>query len=403
MRRFLYLSPYFPPQSRVGALRPFKFARHLPALGWAPIVLSDRYGPPPHKQGLLEALPPSVEVHQDWSSPRGRGLRDWLGAKWPSGDVLPLGMHRLDMRHALKASTELLRRAPDCEAIMVNADPFAAMLVGAELRRRTGLPLIQDLRDPWTPCELRRPRRDRARQAWIRRLEAKALGAASAVILNTETARRDYRAEFPEIPSERLHVLRNHGDPSYTTPGTPPEFQRFTVLFLGGLRRFVEGGELVDALEALGPSWDGQIVVTGAIPEATRRAAADKGVQDKLLQLPPVPLSEIAGWMDRADLLLVVGNHTRQRIPAKVYEYANSRRPILAVHDSPELKQLLESLGGATSVGLGDRDGLIAALREARLAGRARSVARADHGLDSASASARLAAILDAVTEEARP
>ena len=41
LRRFLYISPYFPPQLKVGALRPLKLLRYLEPRGWAADVLCD--------------------------------------------------------------------------------------------------------------------------------------------------------------------------------------------------------------------------------------------------------------------------------------------------------------------------------------------------------------------------
>ena len=74
------------------------------------------------------------------------------------GDEAPLGEHALDLPHALRAARTLLREhRPD--VILVNADPFAATLLGARLARESGVPLILDLRDPWALCELRRPMR----------------------------------------------------------------------------------------------------------------------------------------------------------------------------------------------------------------------------------------------------
>lgn len=397
MRRFLYISPYFPPQRRVGALRPLKFARHLPALGWAPTVLTQAPADPPSDAALLEALPPEVELHGGWGRPPGV-IGRWLRARFPSGDVIPLGHHRLDLAAAGASARALLARDARLEAIVVNADPYAALVLGAELSRETGLPLIQDLRDPWSPCEVRRPHRDRLRQRWIERLERAALAPAAAIVLNTETARADYRRAFPDIPPERFHVIRNHGDPTLVAHGAAPRFSRFTALFLGGFRRFVEGVDLLEALAALPPETELDLVVTGAVPESTRSAARSLGVERRLHVRPPVPLTEVGPWMDAADLLVVLSNATRQRIPAKVFEYATSSRPILAVHDNPELEGLLAGLGGAASVSRGDREGLTRALAAAAAAGRGRTVARSDLGLDSARAAAALAELLDRVT-----
>jgi hypothetical protein len=258
--------------TRVGALRPLKFARHLPAFGWAPVVLCDLWRDDPVDSSLLEAVPSSTVVVRDWARtsagnmraleargsgpfpepnvagrPTARRRRGWR----PSPEWLPLGVHMFDIPHARRAARDVLRRYPDCRAIVVNADPYAAMIVGAELARTTGLPLVQDLRDPWAVCELRRPERPAAQRLLVDRLERWAFERAAKVVLNTETTLADVRAHYPDLPPERFTCIRNHADPELIAGGTHPGFDRFTALFLGNLRRHVEGDVLLRALERL--------------------------------------------------------------------------------------------------------------------------------------------------------
>lgn len=401
LRRFLYLSPYFPPHTRVGALRPLKFVRHLPAFGWAPVVISDAQVDGHQDPKLVELVPSSTEVYRTWSHPTVPSLERWLRARWPSDDVLPLSHHRLDLRSGERAAKAALRAHPECRAIVVNADPFAALLVGARLSKATGLPLIQDLRDPWSPCELRRPHRDRLRQAWITRLERQALGPASAIVLNTETARDDYRRAFPEIPQDRFHVIRNHADDSITRQGQQPRFDHFTALFLGNFRRFVTGETLLAAMARLGPEQALDLVVTGSFPDAMRAQLHRLGLDERVHALPSVPFVETGPWMAAADLLVSVSHRVQQRIPAKIYEYASSPTPILALHDNPELSRMLDGLAGAESAGLDDVEEVTTALRRALARGRSQKFERRGHGLDSATAAGCLASLLDAVSEGA--
>ena len=68
MHDFLYLTPYFPPQGRVGALRPLKFCRHLPSLGWRPIVLTDLWSGATLNRRLYEAVPSDIPIVYDYSA-----------------------------------------------------------------------------------------------------------------------------------------------------------------------------------------------------------------------------------------------------------------------------------------------------------------------------------------------
>jgi hypothetical protein len=440
LRRFLYVSPCFPPQSRVGALRPLKFARHLPDHGWAPVVLTDLSPEDAIDTSLGAQVPVSTVVHRTYSRRAApteaqvqAGELPWevdSGGKplslpaykkllppalrneyrsrsfwWPSPELLPLGHYSPDIPHAIRAGRAALATHPDCEAIVVNADPWAALLVGRSLAQRSGLPLVLDLRDPWSVCELKRHRRPLPQRWLVDRLERMCVQAAARVIVNTETTLADYRAHYPDVPAERFDVIRNHGDPALIGEGSYPAQPAFTALFLGNFRRFVSGDILIDAVgqlhERLG--WGPEqlrLMVTGRLPAAARARAARLGVTDMLVDHPFVPYREIGTFMQTADLLVSLNHRTRQRVPAKIYDYLMSDRPMLVVADNPELQRMLGAVDGVDLHGLDDLHGVAASLERAVLAGRGRQIPRRGLGFDSATASAKLARILDVVTRE---
>lgn len=415
MKHFLYLTPYFPPQSRVGALRPLKFARHLPALGWTPVVLCDLWPGAATLAPLLDAVPPQIPVIRDYSaraahtslqppppsqgSPRRQApwWERWIPEALNNPELIPLGEHSVHIWHALHAARRVLERHP-CQAIVVNADPYAAMVVGALLARQTGLPLIHDLRDPWAPCELRRPRRPAPIRQLVDALERWTFAPASHVILNTEATLRDYRAHYPDLPPERFSCIRNHSDAALIQQGQHPGFDRFTLLFLGGFRRFVEGAPLLDllaSLKARGVSAQQlQLVVTGAILESTWEMARQRGVEDMLRKHEPVPYHQIGAIMEAADVLVALNNRTTQRIPAKFYDYATTQRPILVMADNPELGQLLHQHKGQL-FGLDEGAQAAEQVWAWMQQGRHLDVERDASDLSTQRASQRLAAVLD--------
>src|SRR5262245_42563463 len=63
MKRILLIAYHFPPDSAVGALRPLKFAKYLPAYGWEPYILTVK---PSYYEGLdasrLEEVPTPSRV-----------------------------------------------------------------------------------------------------------------------------------------------------------------------------------------------------------------------------------------------------------------------------------------------------------------------------------------------------
>ncbi|MCB9739666.1 MAG: glycosyltransferase [Deltaproteobacteria bacterium] len=430
MRRLLLISPCFPPQSRVGALRPLKFARHMTQHGWVPAVLADLWSGTATDPDLLAAVPDSTIVVRDYSrratpafaafeaasrrpapaeAPRVRGPSQrgenasprWLPALLDNPELIPLGEHAPRMPYALRAARRVLERYP-CDAIMVNADPFAACLVGARLKRETGLPLIIDLRDPWALCELRRPMRPLPIRALIDRLERDVVRTADRVILNTETTLQDYRAHYPDLPPERFTCIRNHADRELIGHGSHPGFDRYTLLFLGNFGRFIKADVLIRVLAELRrrgiDEKSVQLVVTGNFPETSWRMAQGMGVAAMIHLHTHVPYRQIGAIMDAADLLvLLIQPRGRQRLAAKLFDYLVSERPVLAISESVELRDLLARSGAGSAFDYAEISAIADHIASEIAAGRGRRVTRNAVGATSEEATAALCGHLDAI------
>jgi len=363
MRRFLYISPFFPPLCRVGAFRPLKFARHIPDFGWQPIVLCDLWPGANTDNQLTTAIPKSTIVLREYSKhatiaekqltslsvslskkeksiPKKR-IGIFAGREW-----LPMGDAVFNIPHALQSAKEAIEKY-NCKAIMVNADPVAALLVGARLSKETGLPFIADLRDPWGPCELRLPLRPFYTR-WIEKyFESKAVKQSSKVILNTNITLDQYKGDFPNIPANKFTMIRNHGDKELIYSGNSPlpEFDKFTLLFLGSFSRFVKADPLLHLLVELkqkGISNEQfQLTLTSPLDYNSELLAKNLDVYNYISCIPTISYLDVGRLMDNADILTMI-LPTKQRIQAKFYDYLFSERPILAISDSqPELSKIL--------------------------------------------------------------
>ncbi len=437
MRRVLWLSPYFPPQTRVGALRPLKFVRHLGALGWESVVLCDLRPEDATQAQLAAMIPSDVHVIRNWSrvaqgtersllrardaapsaaaapqaarsdarsGPVKVATDAWAGfgaklAQELNPEWLPLGEHLTRMPYALGAARRALEAFPS-SAIIVNADPFAATLVGAQLAAEAKLPLIVDLRDPWALCELRRPMRPLLQRALVDRLERGVVEQAAKVILNTEVTLDDYRRHYNDLPASRFTCIRNHGDAELVSAGSHPGFDRFTLLFLGNFGRFIKADVLIRVLAELRARGVGpeqlQLVVTGAIPEESLRMARGMGADLYLRPHGHVPYPEIGAIMAAADLLvLLVQPRGRQRIAAKFFDYLTAERPVLAISESQELASLISASGAGTTHGYADVPGIADAIAAAIAAGRQQVRPRSPIGATSPEAAQALADVLE--------
>jgi len=423
MRQFLYITPYFAPQTQVGALRPLKFARHLEHFGWQPVILCDLWPGDQMDIGLEAAVPASVPILRDYSHraqetyqklhaatrPDDRPGRttNRIGDKLPkwmnNPELLPLGEHSPDMPWAWRAAHRALRQFPKIEAILVNADPFAASVVGAWLSRETGLPLIQDFRDIWAPCNLRRPRRPPP-WLWLEdKLERFCFEHAAHIVINTATSLRDYLKFYADLPAERFSVIRNHFDADLVSHGQHAGFDRYTLLHLGNFSRFRVADPLVRAVAEVVrrgiPKEALQVVSTGAFGADALALAAELGVAELFRTEPSLPYHEIGAILQACDLTVMIAEpDADQRIASKFYDYLGCGRPMLAISDNPESSDILRSCGAGAQFGHRDVAGMADFIQREVQLGRQRAVARPLDGLTSRDASAKLARLLDDVT-----
>jgi glycosyltransferase involved in cell wall biosynthesis len=380
MRRYLMITPYFPPMARSGAKRALFLSRHMEDHGWQPVVLAAPVVEDSTDERLNQAVPGSTPVHRLYAGPL-RLARRLLPAKAPKATknnaapgplgrwarqraaefgitiyFTPFDRYILDVPAATLAGAHLVRRY-GAEAIHVSADPFTACYTGVAVKALTGRPLVLDLRDPWALHDGKMALRPRPTAWLVHRLERFCFEHADRVVLNTEAAAERYREHYRgEFPGERFTAIRNSFDPELFEEVDPEPLDRFTLLYFGTSRLFVHLDELLAGFarfierDRLDPR-QVQLLLLGEM-DADDLAAAEKlGVKDYVHLRPPVPLARSMRYLRAADLLvLVIQDSCVLQIPGKLYDYLAAGRPILAVSANEEVNRLLAETGAGFGV-----------------------------------------------------
>jgi hypothetical protein len=359
MRRFLLISPYFPPSAVIGAKRPLNFVRHLPKLGWEPVVLA---APPEGSKldtDLLSLVPPSTIVSRRYRGAiaERRGARRRPSKRAAAGSstrtlevrtsyLTPLDRFVWWTPTAVKEGLRLIREHK-LEAIVVNADPWSGLLAGHLLHRMTKLPWIADMRDPWSLHESKMSLRPAPSREAVRRLEARFLRTTAKTVLNCESAYRAYvRAYSDRIESDRFTYIRNAFDESIYETGSEEKRTPFTLTYFGSFKPFVGAEPILSGFgrflqqRKLGPT-DARLRVIGGpvFPEELSR----HGIAGHVDLEPALPLPSALRALRAADAVTcVVEPTTPLVIPGKLYDYLAARRPILAISANDEVNQIIE-------------------------------------------------------------
>lgn len=374
MKTILIAAYLFPPEGGAGTQRAAKFAKYLRELGHRPLVLT----------GPLEGL--SVRSGDKFDRSL---LADVEGVEVfrvpPINASGGTGMHGIEswIRPATEAGARIVS-AHGVDAILVTMSPFSLAYAGQALRRATRVPLIYDLRDPWTldGWPLYRSVLDWWRDRY---LMLRTLGEADGVIANTPEAGRCLRELLPKLDESRLCVIPNGYDAAdfegaLEQAGADPA--KFHLVHTGTLhskalyppagalaavKRFVnyraetivrEGRTALHVLRAMrrlregGHELAGQLrlVLVGSRDALTERCVAESGVADQVELTGYLEHRASVAWLRRADALFLplhgLPPGARSRIvPGKAYEYLASGRPILGCLPAGDAREMVERSG----------------------------------------------------------
>ena len=386
--KVLLLSPAYPPQQVVGALRAGNLVRAFLDAGHEVTVLAEQRSDGPGEpdplgsrprivpvpmgapfakrlHGLLGSLRPAKRSVRNGSmeSPRGTASRESgesPGAlrqfgravlsvpDWDQHMILPL----------VRAGRQVLTEGVDL--IYSTAPPFSGHVAGLLLRELTRTPWVAEFRDPWNhPWSDRLAPRHPATRGLDALLERWVLRRADAVVAVTEAARGLLASRLPPDRQVKVLLARN-GIPGATVTDSPPLIRGagpFTILYAGSLYmgrdpvRFLEGLARFIAVRQLRPG-DLQVRFIGRCSEFENASVA--GLAERLgltgyLHVEDwVPFEEIGKLTRSADVLLLFAQKQPLQVPNKVYEYIAAGTPILGFVDREgESARLLHDSGGA--------------------------------------------------------
>jgi len=319
----LLLANAYSPENIIGAMRPARFARYLPEFGYQPYVitasdqssLTPNVWHVPYRPGQLEKYFNMVFFPHD----------DRISWTWT----------------AARAAKELLTRVR-FEIVFSTSPPISGHLAAFRLKQLVGLKWIADFRDPIRGNFLHRPIWTKPLIFWLEKLIFR---HADIVIANTDATAHFWKGLYPNY-AQKIRVIYNgfdHQEPMLRPALIPPRAYR-TLLHAGSLytnimhlteflncyMRLIQNGNLrTDSI---------CIKLIGDIenePFFLNMSVIKDLISLGALQYVPhhIPVAEARQAMAEADGLLIMdrfGSNGILQVPAKVFEYIQIGRPILA-------------------------------------------------------------------------
>jgi glycosyltransferase involved in cell wall biosynthesis len=372
----LVVSFYFPPAGGGGVQRPLKLAQYLPALGIETHVLAPDDPRWIHRDAELR-VPTQAWVHRArYVGPSGGKPTEVLKGK--DGLDRALARVRLQGRRlvvpdenatwALTAVPAAIRivREHGIDVVLTTSPPPSVHLVGAAVKRATGIRWVADLRDSLVAHAHRRADTPatRAKAAAHRRVARLVASYADAITCVSEAISEETRALSPR---GAVHTIPNGCDFDDVAALERHESERFRITHAGSFFGRRDPRPFLTALAASGLDVEARFL--GDFREVDRAWAEGLGLGDRLDLIPYAPrAASLALQRDSEALLLLIpeaDGRGRGVLSGKVFEYIAVGRPILAaVPPDGAAAELIRETGAGVVAPPDDPDAIRAALEE---------------------------------------
>jgi len=346
-KKAILFAPDWRREGCVGNYRTDRFARWLAEDGYDVVVVCAglSYGERQHAWGLEIVVRDPLGFHRntspgaiDYAPPRKPNRLRRAVVEWVFNPGPPIVWAR-----AAAKFPAVVKATLGAELILSSSPPESAHVGAWMLSRRTGVPLIVDMRDGWLDEPLKRLLRTSALRRWREgRMESRILGEAKAIQVTSDVWKKLLCDRYPAFAS-KVHVLTN-GYPHHTaTPQPqPPKLSNgeFVLIHAG---RFIQSRStqcpdlllepLLHNLSSMPSSGTIRLIGPLSIDELTiiepfKPRFATIGWS---IECPgSLPRSELMAQLAKADgLLLLSASHAA--LPSKLFEYIPTGRPLFVV------------------------------------------------------------------------
>lgn len=359
MRTLAILTGDFPPTNVVGALRPFRLAKHIARAGWRVLILTH---PPKDGHGLdgslLEKLGPSCEIlyvsrPEMANSQLLKFKRRVVGAARnylqkiirPDLDVIYVPAFYQIFKAASKKIT--------VDVLLTTSPAHSIHLAGLLIKKKYSLPWAIDFRDPWDDyISSGVSRINNPVERW---LEREVIHNGSAIISTTENYTEVLTGRHLNVAAKKFHTVTNTFDQEETLKNSEKPKNKFVICYTG---IFYPGKDPYEFFRALRGWFDSmgsaekinyrdklEVQLIGSGEKITRQVIANLQLENNVVFFDRMPHEQAIEETRNADLALIstgLGEKTRIGwLPSKLFEYLGCRVPILALIREGEMAEII--------------------------------------------------------------
>ena len=351
MKNVLYITYQFPPKASGGVFRSLYFIKHLQDFGWNPTVLtvSSKY----HwakDSSLLSDIPQNIEICRAHEfdtlllhiilSKIGLGkLYTFIETNFFIPDK-KIGW----IPFAIKKGTKLIKKQ-NFDLIFSTSPTVSAHIIAQKLSQKFNIPWVCEFRDLWTllPYYIHyNTRKGKIEEG----LENTFITKSIYTILVTQTFRRQFIEKYPNINPDKFKVVYNGFEKLSPLKGAKKN-KEFTIFYTGSMYGDYYPKQLYIVLNMMlhsNPNLKFKFIFIGPVEEKIR-FKLNEFINIKSEFLGHISKSELLNNLSKADAFLLFQLGTYLSIPSKVFEYLSYRKPIFAIIQDKELRDIVNISG----------------------------------------------------------
>lgn len=372
-------APYFPPRERVGAIRPYRFAKYLSKLGWkvSVICIGDSNANLTHEQAsnlkdvsIHRLNPPldrttSKKTVQKSTKKKNKGqLLDWFDKQFPIDTWYPFLLSK-------KGEIESILIEEKTDLLLSTSDPWSSAVVAERISAAMNIPWVADFRDPWTLCDTRFRTKGATARYFEELAEKKIMEQANFLTFTSKETHKKYVNRYSGI-GKKSATIRNSFDTttSMNVEKKSSSHKKIRILFLGTFRALSTAESIISLLKILKNNnrelFDKiEVHSFGELENSDKISAEKEGVAEKFIVRDKVLHAEIQNEIDKAEILLLSTKPERNDIiPAKLFDYLPSGKPILSLVDNKEVKDIIEETRSGLHAGINNFESAISFIED---------------------------------------
>jgi len=360
MKKVLIITYYWPPAGGVSVLRSLKIAKYLNRLEWEPIIYTAKDAQYPYyddsnnkdiPEGVTIIRRPIFEPFNIFKKITGRGKDDTLNnilhvrdkklgvldklGIWIRGNFFIPDARSLWINPSTRFLIKYLKKNP-VDAIFTDGPPHTNTVIALNIKKVLNIPWLADFQDPWTQVDYYKLFKI---SNWAHKKHVKLEQEVFKYADKITTVSNSWKSDLEKIGARDVGVIYWGFDEDDFQDILQKSDEKFSITHIGLLGYDRNPKTLFKVLNDLKdriPKFDTnlQIQLIGQI---------DYEVINQLKKIDLLKNTSVLGVISRKEALVKITNskivllllnqaeNVQGRLPAKLYEYIRSRKPILCL------------------------------------------------------------------------